>query len=75
MRFLKFALFAIIVTERQNVAACPFCASETAEVVRSAIFNDQFWLNIGSVLAPWFLLAAAVVWLPAKLAIGRRQSQ
>jgi hypothetical protein len=59
--------FAVVLLQFQEAASCPFCESDQGAAVHAGIFSDLFWSTFGSILAPWLILSAAVIWLPTRL--------
>ena len=58
--------------------ACPFCESNTAEQVRSGIFNDDFGYHLGVAVAPFPVLIAALLLIyywPASRPIKRSRTR
>lgn len=55
---MRAALFALIMATASPALACPFCSGGPAgdNPVKAAIFNGDFWNNLGAVALPFVLL-------------------
>jgi hypothetical protein len=56
---LAIGAFAVALAAAGQLAACPFCGTETSQLVRARIFDDQFAWNVASTLATWPVLLVA----------------
>lgn len=58
---LSLILLLFFLTTTAN--ACPFCRSDTSEIVRAGIFNDFFFSNLFIAGAPFVLFLAIAAFI------------
>jgi hypothetical protein len=60
MRWIFALAVLAMIASSTNALACPVCNSETGFAVRAGIFDENFWLRMLSIAAPFPFLAAII---------------